>query len=166
MVNHLGFLNFTFLRFFSVFVFLVTESKPISGHRFLNPVVAGVRGCWREPQFRSFRPGFVWKSASLKILQCPTVSGWSDFFPLKVACLVSPYGFVWKCCVPLHPMVLLIIIPMKNGYFIGGVPHFQTYPYIPIFQKAAMGKQPLKNTPRCCWCGRTSCASVKGQQWY
>ena len=25
-------------------------------------------------------------------------------------------------------MVLLIIIPMKNGYFIGGIPHFQTYP--------------------------------------
>ena len=30
---------------------------------------------------------------------------------------------------PLHPMVLLIIIPMKNGYFIGGIHHFQTYPY-------------------------------------
>ena len=27
-------------------------------------------------------------------------------------------------------MVLLIIIPMKNGYFIGGIPHFQTYPYV------------------------------------
>ena len=27
-----------------------------------------------------------------------------------------------------NPMVLLIIIPMKNGYFIGGMPHFQTYP--------------------------------------
>ena len=23
---------------------------------------------------------------------------------------------VWKCCVPLNPMVLLIIIPQKNGY--------------------------------------------------
>ena len=33
--------------------------------------------------------------------------------------------------VPLHPMVLLIIIPMKNGYFIGGIPHFQTYPNRP-----------------------------------
>ena len=30
--------------------------------------------------------------------------------------------------VPLHPMVLLIIIPTSNGYFIGGIPHFQTYP--------------------------------------
>ena len=25
-------------------------------------------------------------------------------------------------------MVLLIIIPTKNGYFIGGIHHFQTYP--------------------------------------
>ena len=32
-------------------------------------------------------------------------------------------GFVWKCCVPLNPMVLLIIIPMKNGYFIGNIPN-------------------------------------------
>ena len=37
-------------------------------------------------------------------------------------------GFVWKWLVPLHPMVLLIIIPFVNGYFIGGIPHFQTYP--------------------------------------
>ena len=39
------------------------------------------------------------------------------------------YGCVWKCCVPLNPMVLLIIIPMKNGYFIGNIPYFQTNPY-------------------------------------
>ena len=32
--------------------------------------------------------------------------------------------------VPLHPMVLLIIIPIKNCYFIGGIPHFQTYPCV------------------------------------
>ena len=30
--------------------------------------------------------------------------------------------------VPLHPMVLLIIIPFLNGYFVGGIPPFQTYP--------------------------------------
>ena len=28
--------------------------------------------------------------------------------------------------VPLHPMVVLIIIPFLNCYFIGGIPHFQT----------------------------------------
>ena len=42
---------------------------------------------------------------------------------------VGRCGFVWKCRVPLHPMVCLIIIPTSNGYFIGGIPHFQTYPY-------------------------------------
>ena len=46
---------------------------------------------------------------------------------------------IWVClkmvrCTPLYPMVLLIIIPMKNGYFIGNIPYFQTgladhYPY-------------------------------------
>ena len=30
--------------------------------------------------------------------------------------------------VPLNPMVLLIIIPMTNGYFIGNIPYFQTNP--------------------------------------
>ena len=30
---------------------------------------------------------------------------------------------------PIFPMVLLIIIPFLNGYFIGGIPHFQTYPH-------------------------------------
>ena len=31
--------------------------------------------------------------------------------------------------VPLNPMVLLIIIPFLNGYFIGNIPYFQTNPY-------------------------------------
>ena len=31
------------------------------------------------------------------------------------------YGCVWKCCVALNPMVLLIIIPFLNGYFIGNI---------------------------------------------
>ena len=41
------------------------------------------------------------------------------------------YGCVWKCCVPLNPMVLLIIIPMKNGYFIGNInPTFSDTPIL------------------------------------
>ena len=32
-------------------------------------------------------------------------------------------------CKPLKPLVLLIIIPMKNGYFIGSIPDFQTNPW-------------------------------------
>ena len=41
--------------------------------------------------------------------------------------------------VPLHPMVLLIIIPTINGYFIGGIPHFQTYPDGEMFLKVYPG---------------------------
>ena len=41
------------------------------------------------------------------------------------------YGFVWKCCVPLNPMVLLIIIPFLNGYFIGNInPTFSDKPIL------------------------------------
>ena len=40
---------------------------------------------------------------------------------------------IWVClktlCTPLYPMVLLIIIPMKNGYFIGNInPTFSDKP--------------------------------------
>ena len=38
---------------------------------------------------------------------------------------------------PLHPMVLLIIISFLNGYFVGGIPHFQTYPKIAGKSKCA-----------------------------
>ena len=42
------------------------------------------------------------------------------------------YGCVWKCCVPLNPMVLLIIIPIKNCYFIGNIN--PTFSDIPIWK--------------------------------
>ena len=39
--------------------------------------------------------------------------------------LMVIYIVIWVClkmlCTPLYPMVLLIIIPMKNGYFIGNI---------------------------------------------
>ena len=42
---------------------------------------------------------------------------------------IFPYGCVWKCCVSLNPMVLLIIIPFLNGYFIGNInPTFSDKP--------------------------------------
>ena len=45
------------------------------------------------------------------------------------------YIYIWVClkmlCTPLYPMVLLIIIPMKNDVFSLGIltQHFQTNPY-------------------------------------
>ena len=38
---------------------------------------------------------------------------------------------------PLNPVWLMIIIPMKNGYFIGNIPYFQTHP--DHFMKLKMG---------------------------
>ena len=43
--------------------------------------------------------------------------------------------------VPLNPMVLLIIIPMKNGYFIGIYPTFSvTNPYVINLQSFVIQK--------------------------
>ena len=67
--------------------------------------------------------------AFLKMTAAPSLDAWAMEFlwkiPSHLGCL---NGCVWKCCVPLNPMVLLIIIPMKNGYFIGNIPYFQTNP--------------------------------------
>ena len=32
--------------------------------------------------------------------------------------------------IPIKPMVLLMIIPFLNGYFIGNIPYFQSNPWI------------------------------------
>ena len=43
--------------------------------------------------------------------------------------LTNPHVDLSENSVPLHPMVLLIIIPMKNGYFIGNInPTFSDKP--------------------------------------
>ena len=45
---------------------------------------------------------------------------------------------IWVCLkmlgTPLNPMVLLIIIPIKNGYFIGNIPYFQTNPHSSVVE--------------------------------
>ena len=50
------------------------------------------------------------------------------------------YGCVWKCRVPLNPMVLLIIIPFLNGYFIGNIN--PTFSDKPIFHPNTWGITP------------------------
>ena len=60
-------------------------------------------------------------------------------------------GFVWKCCVPLNPMVLLIIIPFLNGYFIGNIPnifrqtHWFPVKIFPDQSRTPQGKSPPKS---------------------
>ena len=56
-------------------------------------------------------------------------------FPIKNGDFPIKNGdiwYIWVClkmlCTPLYPMVLLIIIPMKNGYFIGNIPLFSDKP--------------------------------------
>ena len=62
-------------------------------------------------------------------------------------------GCVWKCCVPLNPMVLLIIIPMKNGYFIGNIPNIFRQTHVPIQNGdiCHFAKRNLQNRSRVPW---------------
>ena len=51
------------------------------------------------------------------------------------------YGCVWKCCVPLKPMVNDGYIPMKNGYFIGNInPTFSDKPICAALQPAQIAE--------------------------
>ena len=54
-------------------------------------------------------------------------------WPFSIAMLVHQRVFIWVClkmlCTPKPSLVLLIIIPFLNGYFIGNIPYFQTKPY-------------------------------------
>ena len=68
--------------------------------------------------------------------QPATFSPFQQHFRLIRPALVSWYPRItalWVClkmlCTPFYPMVLLIIIPILNGYFIGNIPYFQTNPY-------------------------------------
>ena len=61
--------------------------------------------------------GFLWKWA-------PKSSGFKPHFPSESEQNHSrTHVGVSENSVPLNPMVLLIIIPMKNGYFIGNIPN-------------------------------------------
>ena len=55
------------------------------------------------------------------------------------------HGCVWKCCVPLNPLVFMIIIPFLNGYFIGNTPYFQTNPHCHIARVLSSLSAPLSD---------------------
>ena len=66
-----------------------------------------------------------------------------------------PIGCVWKCCVPLNPMVLLIIIPFLNGYNW----EYTLFPDKPIFFPAKLVDLAIKTAAICyknnwCWPSR------------
>ena len=60
-----------------------------------------------------------------------TIRTFTTWTSLTASQNVLKCGCVWKWLVPLNPMVLLIIIPMKNGYFIGNInPTFSDKPML------------------------------------
>ena len=82
-----------------------------------------------------------------KIWQVGTSSEDITSTPL-VFCVFS----IWVClkmlCTPLYPMVLLIIIPMKNGYFIGKYTLFSDKPicFFPIFLGMSVNRAPISHS--------------------
>ena len=52
-------------------------------------------------------------------------------------------GFVWKWCVPRKTQWFCWSLSLLNGYFIGNIPYFQTYPN-QLFQKKSLGEKKTK----------------------
>ena len=66
-------------------------------------------------------------------LFCTDIEPLQFDFPFFLYRFIRFFPHRWVClkmlCTPLNPMVLLIIIPMKNGYFIGNInPTFSDKP--------------------------------------
>ena len=67
---------------------------------------------------------------------------------IKIPCRTDSFAdlSIWVClkmlCTPLYPMVLLIIIPMKNGYFIGNIN--PTFSDLSIFSRHFCHLLPMK----------------------
>ena len=59
----------------------------------------------------------------------------------RVGVKCTVFRCVWKCCVPHCTQWLMIIIPMKNGYFMGNIPNiFRSKPI------SWIGRSPLSNS--------------------
>ena len=71
----------------------------------------------------------AWGSPGLPVAMVLVIPAAGSFFQKKKHVVEMNMG-VSENSVPLNPMVLLIIIPMKNGYFIGNIPYFQTNPHV------------------------------------
>ena len=80
----------------------------------------------------------LWPGGRLPVLLGPKKK-WEWVQTSRLHELCKNRRLIWVCLkmlgTPLYPMVLLIIIPMKNGYFIGNIHYFQTNPYLFFFPK-------------------------------
>ena len=66
--------------------------------------------------------------SSLSFIQAKRFMKYSyEIIEQRIVFHSSPSINTWVClkmsCTPIHPMVFMIIIPMKNGYFIGNIPN-------------------------------------------
>ena len=105
--NHYSKPSFVMAKFQNLHGFIVKPSfKPMEIPMKLQHV--RYFSWWKNP----FQRAFSWWHKS---------HGFKPPFNHQIPAMKPPFGCVWKCCVPLNPMVLLIIIPMKNGYFIGKI---------------------------------------------
>ena len=74
------------------------------------------------------------------VIHCVTCTSWEltwlspKQFPRKKKKNIFCHLGVSENSVCQNPMVLLIIIPMKYGYFIGNIPYFQTNPFFLLLQ--------------------------------
>ena len=59
--------------------------------------------------FNSWKPSSLRGIGDFKIFKCLELNLNAKMWVL----MISTYGCVWKCCVPLNPMVFMIIIPIK-----------------------------------------------------
>ena len=85
--------------------------------------------------FSPYPPEKWWSSSVGMIFPFPTE--WKVMKNSMVPVTTKQNPLIWVClkmlCTPFYPMVLLIIIPFLNGYFIGNInPTFSDKPICPI----------------------------------
>ena len=85
---------------------------------------------------------------------CHTVYIWCEFpiFPKIPELIKSPHLGLSENSVTLNPMVLLIIIPFLNGYFIGNInPTFSDKPIFPTHKRHVSMARPAPPGPGRSW---------------
>ena len=122
------------LRGKSTISMAISWVKTMENHHFqwVNPLKK--LGTWKfHPPWWIRPPHSSHGQEGLEAGKGGATAAWADGIFRVTRSVTVWYGFVWKCCVPLNPMVLLIIIPMKNGYFIGKInPTFSDKPIFSV----------------------------------
>ena len=88
-----------------------------------------------------------------------------SYVHIHILIIIYIYIHIWVCLKILYPYTQWFCWSwsLLNGYFIGGIPHFQTYPYIKSLRKrdqrcAALYRSAAKRSQ----CGPYECPPVRG----